>query len=69
VDVATPMPIQIAPMGATLPQAGVIATSPATAAVAGRAFAFPLWREGSDKAHAVADEGSSPATDEGGCAV
>src|SRR4029453_2560922 len=32
--IATPMPIQIAPMGATLPQAGVIATSPATAAVA-----------------------------------
>ena len=31
---ATPTPIAIAPIGETLPQAGVIATSPATAAVA-----------------------------------
>src|SRR5581483_2720245 len=40
--IATPRPIAIAPAGATLPHAGVIATRPATAAVAPpRAVGFP----------------------------
>jgi hypothetical protein len=38
------MPIAIAPAGSTLPQAGVIATRPATAAVAApRAVGLPRW--------------------------
>ncbi len=49
----TPTPIAIAPAGATLPQAGVIATSPATAAVAPpRAVGLPRWSH-STSAHAT----------------
>src|SRR5688572_9691249 len=40
----TPAPIQMAPIGSTLPQAGVIATRPATAAVAPpSAVGLPRW--------------------------
>src|SRR5690242_8748416 len=40
----TPTPVQIAPIGPTLPQAGVMATSPATAAVAPpSAVGLPRW--------------------------
>src|SRR5262249_31783827 len=40
----TPAPVQIAPIGPTLPHAGVMATSPATAAVAPpSAVGFPRW--------------------------
>src|SRR4029453_11859187 len=40
----TPMPIAMAPIGATLPHAGVMATRPATAAVAPpRAVGLPRW--------------------------
>src|SRR4029079_19013357 len=42
--IETPVPIQIAPIGDTLPHAGVIATRPATAAVAPpSAVGFPRW--------------------------
>src|SRR5580765_2944800 len=50
---ATPTPIAIAPMGETLPHAGVIATRPATAAVAPpSAVGLPRWRT-SKNAHAT----------------
>src|SRR5690349_20774438 len=49
----TPTPVQMAPIGPTLPHAGVIATSPATAAVAPpRAVGFPRWSH-SISAHAT----------------